>query len=190
MEKLVEIMLNEGLNDETIVNVLKVLVNEDAGEVDKKASLLAKVTKELNDGKATGTRKAALEQVKSMLTKKEEKKPATVSESCFNDIISIVEKYVVSIHHNKTGNSHFLAKSPEEAQKFIKKLKLDYKNGDSYYIHGGHNTTGIEGLHSYGGDKGYWGREASGDTLTKGAKFDKPSSQEYKNKVASYRKDI
>ena len=94
MEKLVEIMLNEGLSDETIVNVLKALVNEDAGEVDKKASLLAKVTKELNDGKATGTRKAALEQVRSMLTKKEEKKPATVSESCYNDIIELVEKII------------------------------------------------------------------------------------------------
>lgn len=113
-----------------------------------------------------------------------------VSEKCFDDILNIVERYVVHTFQNKIGNSNFSAKSPEEAQDRIKKLKLDYKGGEHYSIHGGSNTSEIEGLHSYGGDKGYWGREASGDTLTKGTKFYKPSSQEYKDKVASHRKDI
>lgn len=119
-----------------------------------------------------------------------------VSEACFNDIMDIVEEilseggYVARSYKSGLGHSNRLCKTPEEAENWVKNQKLDYKKGDSYEIHGGDNTTELKGLHSYGGDNGYWGRAASGNELTKGSKFYKPTSQEYKNKVAQYRRDI
>ena len=105
-------------------------------------------------------------------------------------LIKLIEGYVARSYKSGLGNSNASFKTPKEAENWVKNQKLDYKKGDSYEIHGGDNTSELKGLHSYGGDNGYWGRAASGNELTKGTKWHKPTSQEYKDQVSKYRKDI
>ena len=89
MEKLVKIMLNEGIDEDTIVNVVEALLDE-ADTVSKEASLLAKANSIIKNSKNENEIKAAKEIVDQIKNSKHE----SLSESCFNDIISLVESFI------------------------------------------------------------------------------------------------
>lgn len=63
-------------------------------------------------------------------------------------------KVIVNVM-NKTGNNNLSFNNVKDAEKYIDSLKLDLKK-DYFDIHTGSNTSEIQGLHSWGGVKGYW----------------------------------